>query len=535
VAGLAQSFGSGAMTNSINEITNDAELMLLIGTNTTEAHPVIGYKMRQAKRNGAKLIVVDPRRIDLAEEADYWLRINSGTDIPFLNGLMHIIIKEGLHDKEFVEKRCENFEELEATVKNYTPDYVSKLTGISEEDLYAVARLYATTDRAMLFYTLGITEHICGTQNVMSCANLAMLTGHLGRPGTGVNPIRGQNNVQGACDMGALPNVYSGYQPVVNEDARKKFEKAWGVSLPDQVGLMIPEMFDAAVNGDVKAMYILGENPVLTDPNSNHIRKGLENLEFLVVHELFLTETAEYADVILPAASFAETNGTFSSTERRVQRVRQAIKPLPGRCNWETIMDISALMGYEMEYKDPEDVWNEMASLSPSMAGITYERLEEKGMQWPCPSLDHPGTPVLHSETFARGKGAFKAIDHIPPHEVPDEEYPFLLNTGRILQHYNVTTPYSMGIQSMWPEEYSELNPADAEKLDVETGDEIVVTSRRGSVTAKVEVTDRVPPGMIWMSFHYTASPANVLTSDGLDPTTKTGEYKVAAVKIEKA
>jgi formate dehydrogenase alpha subunit len=536
VAGLATSFGSGAMTNSINEITTDAQLMMLIGTNTTEAHPVIGYKMRQAKRNGAKLIVVDPRRIDLAEEADYWLRIKSGTDIPFLNGLMHIIIKEGLQDKDFVANRCENFEALESTVKNYTPDYVSRLTGISEEDLYAVARLYATTDRSMLFYTLGITEHICGTQNVMSCANLAMLTGHLGRPGTGVNPIRGQNNVQGACDMGALPNVFSGYQPVINEDNRKKFEKAWGVStLPDKVGLMIPQMFDAAVNGEVKAMYILGENPVLTDPNSNHIRKGLDKLEFLVVQELFLTETAEYADVILPAASFAETDGTFTSTERRVQRVRKAIKPLPGQASWQTILAMSAAMGYPMEYNSPKDIWNEMASLSPALAGINYERLEAKGMQWPCPSVDHPGTPVLHGASFSRGKGLFQGIDHIPPHEVPDEEYPFLLNTGRILQHYNVTTPYSMGIQSMWSEESSEVNPEDACKLGVENGDMIKVTSRRGTITARAKVTDRVPPGMIWMSFHYTASPTNAITSEGLDPITKTGEYKVAAVKVEKA
>ncbi|TEB11428.1 Formate dehydrogenase H [Pelotomaculum propionicicum] len=523
------------MTNSINEITTDAQLMLLIGTNTTEAHPVIGYKMRQAKRNGAKLIVVDPRRIDLAEEADYWLRIKSGTDIPFLNGLMHIILKEGLHDKNFVETRCENFEALESTVKNYTPDYVSKLTGISEEDLYAVARLYATTDRAMIFYTLGITEHICGTQNVMSIANLAMLTGHLGRPGTGVNPIRGQNNVQGACDMGALPNVFSGYQPVINEEARKKFEKAWGVSLPDKVGLMIPQMFDAANSGEVKAMYILGENPVLTDPNSNHIRKGLDKLEFLVVQELFLTETAEYADVILPAASFAETNGTFTSTERRVQRVRKAIEPVPGQTNWQTIMAMSAKMGYPMEYNSPEEIWNEMASLSPAMAGINYERLEAKGMQWPCPSLDHPGTPCLHGTSFSRGKGLFQGIDHIPPQEMPDEEYPFLLNTGRILQHYNVTTPYSTGIQSMWSEEYSEFNPADAAKLGVETGDKIKVTSRRGSITARIKVTDRVPPGMLWMSFHYAESPTNAITSEGLDPITKTGEYKVCAVRIEKA
>jgi formate dehydrogenase alpha subunit len=317
------------MTNPINDISNEAELMLLIGTNTTEAHPVIGYKMRQAARKGCKMIVCDPRRIDLVDDADYWIRHNPGTDIPLLNGMMHIIIKEGLEDKEFVAERTENYEALKATVEAYNPEYVAELTGISVDDLYTVARLYATTDKAMIFYTLGITEHICGTRNVMSIANLAMLTGHVGRPGTGVCPIRGQNNVQGACDMGALPNVFPAYQAVNNDEIRSKFEQAWGVSLPANIGLKIPEMFEAAHAGKVKAMYILGENPVLTDPNANHIKEALENLDFLVVQELFLTETAEFADVILPAASFSECDGTFTSTERRVQRVRKAIEPLP--------------------------------------------------------------------------------------------------------------------------------------------------------------------------------------------------------------
>ena len=395
-----------------------------------------------------------------------------------------------------------------------------------------MARLYATTDRAMTFYTLGITEHVCGTHNVMSVANLAMLTGHLGRPGTGVNPIRGQNNVQGACDMGALPNVYSGYQAVVNPDVRAKFEKAWGVSLPDKNGLMIPEMFDKANSGDVKAMYILGENPVLTDPNSNHIRSGLDNLNSWW-SGIILTETAEYADVILPAASFAETDGTFDSTERRVQRVRKAIEPIPGKANWQTIMELSARMGYPLDYNSPEDIWNEMASLSPAFAGITYERLEEKGIQWPCPSSEHPGTPFLHAGTFSRGKGLFQAIDHIPPAEMPDEEYPFLLSTGRILQHYNVTTPYSKGIQSMWSEEYSEFNPEDAARLGVETGDQVKVTSRRGEITTRIKVTDRVPRGC--SGCLSTMRPALLtLLPARSGPHHKTGEYKVAAVRIEK-
>ncbi len=521
------------MTNSINEILG-AELLFLIGTNTTEAHPVIGYKMKQARRKGAKLIVVDPRRTELAEEADYWLQIKPGTDIPLLNGIMHVIIKEGLYDKKFIEERTENFEELKQAVEKYTPEYASELCGVPAEDIYAVARLYATTDKAGIFYTLGITEHVCGTKNVMSIANLAMLTGHIGRESTGVNPLRGQNNVQGACDMGALPNVFPGYQKVTDPAVREKFEKAWGVSLPGDVGLMIPEMFDAANAGEIKAMYILGENPVLTDPNANHIKAGLEKLEFLVVQELFLTETAQYADVVLPGASFAEVDGTFTNTERRVQRVRKAIEPLAGRNNWQPIMEISNRMGYQMNYNTTEEIFNEMASLTPSYQGMSYARIDKEGLQWPCPTPDHPGTKYLHATAFTRGKGLFQGIDHVPPAELPDDQYPYLLSTGRILFHYNVTTPYSAGIHSMWNEEYAEVNPDDASRLGVTTGDKVKVTSRRGEVTTKVQVTDRVPPGMIWMSFHYTKTPTNVLTSDALDPVTKTGEYKVCAVKVEK-
>ena len=521
------------MTNSIGE-TDQAELLLLIGTNTTEAHPVIGYKMRQAARRGAKLIVVDPRRIELAEEADYWLRLQPGTDIPLLNGLMHIIIKEGLYNQAFIEERTENFEALKEIVEKYPPEPVSRLTGVPVEDLYAVARLYATTDKAMIFYTLGITEHVCGTSNVMSIANLALLTGHLGRPGTGVNPIRGQNNVQGACDMGALPNVYPGYQRVTDPGAQAKFEEAWGIPLPAKVGLMIPEMFDLANTGELKAMYILGENPVLTDPNSNHIRSGLDKLEFLVVQELFLTETAEYADVVLPAASFAETDGTFTNTERRVQRVRKAIEPLPGRANWETIMALCEKMGCAVHYRSPEEIFAEMAALTPSYSGIDYGRLDQKGLQWPCPTCDHPGTPYLHAQCFTRGKGLFQAIDHIPPGEQPDRDYPLLLSTGRILYHYNVTTPYSASISSLWSEEYAEVNPDDAARYRVDTGDRVKVASRRGELVTRIQVTDRVPPGVIWMSFHYSESPTNVLTSHAVDPITKTGEYKVCAVKIDK-
>lgn len=334
--------------------------------------------------------------------------------------------------------------------------------------------------------------------------------------------------------MGALPNVFPAYQAVNNDEIRSKFEQAWGVSLPANIGLKIPEMFEAAHAGKVKAMYILGENPVLTDPNANHIKEALENLDFLVVQELFLTETAEFADVILPAASFSECDGTFTSTERRVQRVRKAIEPLPGQANWQTICQMSTRLGYTMQYDHPGQIWDEMAALSPSMAGINYERIDQVGLHWPCPSTDHPGTPFLHAGKFTRGLGIFQPSDHIPPGEMPDEEYPFLLSTGRILYHYNVTTPYSKGINSMWDREQAEVNPLDAEKLELETGSRVIVTSRRGQVSSEVKVSDRVMPGMIWMSFHHTATPTNELTSHHLDPITGTGEYKVCAVRIEK-
>ena len=534
VAGLANSFGSGAMTNVLSEVTNDAELLFLIGINPTEAYPVAGYIMRQAVRNGCKLVVCDPRRTELAAESDIWLQQKHGTDIPLLNGLMHIIIKEGLEDKKFIEERTENFEEMKKVAAEYTPERVSEITGISVEDLYRVARLYATTDKAMIFYSLGITEHICGTRNVMSIANLALLTGHLGRPGVGVCPIRGQNNVQGACDMGALPNVYSGYQAVTNDEIRQKFEQAWGASLPGNVGLKIPEMFDAAVEGKIKAMYILGENPVLTDGNANHVKKALESLDFLVVQELFMTETAEFADVVLPGASFAESDGTFTNTERRPQRVRQAIEPLPGQTDCETICQMVTRMGYPMEYSSASEIWDEMASLSPSMAGISYERLEKESVHWPCPTPEHPGTPVLHIGQFTRGLGGFQPNQHIPPGEMPDDDYPVLLCTGRVMQHYNVTTQYSPGIKSVWPIEMTEIHPQEAQKLGLVTGSKFRVTSRRGSVVTNAWVTDRVQPGVIWMSHHHSDTPTNDLTSHHVCDIAGTYEYKVCAVKIEK-
>jgi len=534
VAGLATSFGSGAMTNSFADIER-TDLLFIIGSNATEAHPVAGAMMLRAVEKGTGLVVVDPRRTYLAERADYWLPLKPGTDIPLLNGLMHIIIKEDLYDKKFVAERTEGFAELKATVESYPPEKVAEMTGVSVADLYAVARLYAGAPEALICYTLGITEHVCGVYNVMSIANLAMLTGHIGRDGSGVNPLRGQNNVQGACDMGALPNVFSGYQAVTDPGARAGFEKAWGVTLPDKTGLMIPDMFEAALAGKIRAMYIMGEDPVLTDPDANHVRHALESLDFLVVQEIFMSETARLADVVLPGATFAEKDGTFTNSERRVQRVRKAIEPVGrSRSDWRIICDLARRMGYAMDYGWPGDVFTEMAALTPIYAGINYQRIDVCGIQWPCPSCDHPGTCVLHADRFTRGKGLFKGIDHVPPAEMPDDQYPYLLSTGRIYYHYNVTTRQSAALNAHRPEEMAMLNPADAAGLRVCTGDRVRVTSRRGTLVTRVEVTDRVPAGMIWMSFHYWEAPTNVLTVNAFDPISKTGEYKVAAVKLEK-
>jgi formate dehydrogenase alpha subunit len=536
VAGLATSFGSGAMTNSINEIPH-SKVLFVIGANPTEAHPVIGAKMRQALRNGAKLVVADPRKTELAGKAHVWLRLKPGTDIALINGIMRIIIKSGWHDKAFIEACTNGYEQVAETVEKYTPEYVESITGVPKDLLLEAAKIYGTAEKAQIFYTLGITEHVCGTDNVMSLANLTLLTGNIGKPNTGVNPMRGQNNVQGACDMGALPNVYPGYQKVDFPMVQDKFEKAWGVKLSNKVGLMIPDMFDKAVSGELKAMYVMGEDPVLTDGDANHVRKGLKNLDFLVVQNLFLTETAKLADVVLPGASFAEKDGTFTNTERRIQRVRQAINPVGNsRADWQILVDLSTRMGYPMSYNHASEIMDEIASLTPSLAGVSYDRLEASGLQWPVPDKNHPGTQYLHANgKFSCGTAKFVAIDNQAPGEEPDPEYPFLLSTGRILYHYNITTPgYSKTLTDFRSEEQAMLHPDDAKRLGIQDQEIISVSSRRGKVQTKAWITDRVLPGVIWMSFHYLATPTNELTSGNLDKTTKTYEYKVCAVKVEK-
>lgn len=536
MAGLAATFGSGAMTNSIGEIPG-AQLLFIIGSNPSEAHPVIGAKMRQALGKGAALIVADPRKTDFARKADIWLQLKPGTDIALINGIMHIILRQGWEDRAFIESCTAGIEAVAAAVESYTPAIVAEITGVPEELLFHAAELYAAADRAAIFYTLGITEHVTGTDNVMTLANLAMLTGNIGKPSSGVNPLRGQNNVQGACDAGALPDVLPGYQKVGSPEARQKFEHKWNCRLSGIPGMTIPAMFDAAAMDKLKAMYIMGENPVLSDANASHVTAAIQRLDFLVVQDLFMTETAKLADVVLPAASFAEKNGTFTNTERRIQRVRQAIPPVGGsRPDGEIIMAVANRMGYPMQYTHPREIMAEMAALSPIYAGITYERLEQRGLQWPVPDETHPGTAYLHDNgRFACGRGQFIPTRYQPPAEVPDADYPLLLTTGRVLYHYNVSTsPFSKALTSFRPYEQVMIHPADAASKQLKDGDRLAVVSRRGSVQAYAWVTDQVPAGVVWMSFHHPESPTNRLTNDAADKVTSTYEYKVCAVRIEK-
>ena len=538
MAGLAAAFGSGAMTNSIDELEY-TDLILATGTNTTENHPVIGMKVKRAVRQqGTKLIVIDPREIDLVKYADIWLRQKPGTDVAVFNGLMNVIIAEGLYAKEYVAERTEGFDALKAAVKKYIPEYVEKISGIPAEDLKKAARLYATAKRASIIYAMGLTQHISGTDNVKSTANLSMLCGNIGIEGGGVNPLRGQNNVQGACDMGGLPNVFPAYQQVGNEEARKKFETVWNTTLSAKPGLTLVEMMNAAGRGDIKAIYIMGENPLLSDPDLHHVKKELQKLDLLVVQDIFLTETAQLADVVLPSASFAEKDGTFSNTERRVQRIRKIVDaPGEAKPDWEIIAGISTKMGYSMNYSSAKEIFEEIAKVTPSYAGISYERIEKEGIQWPCPTAEHQGTKFLHKDRFSRGLGLFHAIEYIPPAELPDEEYPFILSTGRVLYQYHTgtMTRRARGPNERCPESLVEINPADAARFGINEGQMIKVTSRRGTLKAKTQITEKSPRGTIFMNFHFAESPVNLLTNSVLDPTGKIPEYKVCAVKLEAA
>ena len=538
VAGLARAFGSGAMTNSIDEIER-ADAILVTGSNTTEAHPIIALRIKAAVMNhGAKLIVADPRRIDLVRFAEVHIRQKSGSDVALFNAMMNVIISEGLHDEEFIRDRTETFDEARAVIDECTPEWAEKITGVPAEDIRRAARIYASAERASIIYSMGITQHTTGTDNVLTLANLAMLTGNVGKESTGVNPLRGQNNVQGACDLGALPNVFPGYQAVNDDALREKFEKAWGVTLSGTAGLTVVEMLHAAEKDDVKALYIMGENPAMSDPNLNRTRKALDELDFLVVQDVFLTETAQYADVVLPAASFAEKDGTYTNTERRIQRVRKALDP-PGeaRQDWQILCDVAARMGYEMSYGHPGAIMDETASLTPIYGGISYDRLEGLGLQWPCADSSHPGTPYLHKGEFKRGKGKFHPTPYRDPAEVPDDEYPLILTTGRFLYHFHTgtMTRKSDGLEEICPGGTVEVSPEDAESMGIADGDLVNVASRRGEVTARTVVTERSPEGTVFMAFHFHEAAANLLTNDALDPIAKIPEFKVCAVKITPA
>jgi formate dehydrogenase alpha subunit len=539
VAGLATTFGSGAMTNSINEV-NDAACILSIGSNTCTSHPVIGMYVKQANRKGAKLIVINPREIDLVRYADLWLQQRPGTDVALLMGMMKIIVDEGLADSSFIEQRCENFAALKESLNNFPLDLAEHVSGVPGKKIVEAARMYATNRPATILYAMGITQHSHGTDNVIATANLAMLTGNIGKPSSGVNPLRGQNNVQGACDMGALPNVYPAYQPVSDPVIKEKFEAAWGCSLNPSPGMALTEIIPAAGEGKIKAIYLMGENPLLSDPDANHVREALRKLEFFVVQDIFLSETAQLAHVVLPAATFAEKDGTFTNTERRLQRVRKSIEPI-GNCqpDWWITSQIARRMGGKgFEYKHPSQIMDEIASVTPSYGGISYRRLEkEGGLQWPCPTKEHPGTPILHTEKFTRGKGKFIPLQYKPSAELPDDEYPLMLTTERSLFHYHTGTMSRKvkGLNVFRSEELVEINPEDAAALSIDDGEMVRVVSRRGEVAAKARVSGASPEGVITMSFHFAESPTNQLTNPALDPVAKIPELKVCAVRLEKS
>jgi formate dehydrogenase alpha subunit len=528
------------MTNSISDIV-DADVIFVTGSNTTESHPVLSLQMKKAvHQRGAKLILCDPRRIELAQFAHLHLRQKPGTDVALANSIAHVIIAEGLHDEQFIAHRTEGYQEFKGSVESWTPQRAAAITDVPAEDIVKAARIYGEARAAAIFWAMGITQHTTGTDNVKSLANLALLTGNVGRPGTGLNPLRGQNNVQGACDMGGLVNVFPGYQRVTDESVRRKFAEGWDVPyerLNPEVGLTVTEIMDAALEGKVKAIYIMGENPMLSDPNISHVEHALQEVDFLVVQDLFINETGQMADVILPGVSFAEKGGTFTNTERRVQLVRPALLP-PGDAwqDWEIITEIANRMGENWQYEGPDEIFSEMAALTPQYAGMSHQRIEQEGgLQWPCPTVDHPGTPYLHKEKFARGLGLFSVVAYEQPAEVPDEQYPFILSTGRVLFHWHGGTMSrrSPGLESLAPQAEVEIHPEDAQSLGVVDGQRVKVASRRGEVVAAAVITHRSPLGTVFMTFHFREAAANLLTTDHIDPVAKIPEYKVSAVRVE--
>jgi formate dehydrogenase (NADP+) alpha subunit len=538
-------FGSGFPTNTLDDFY-DAKVLLLMGSNTTEAHPIIANRIKKAAKQGLKVIVIDPRKIDMVKVSHRHLQIEVGSDIALINAMIHVIIKENLYNPEFINQFTVDFDALQKQVERYTPEFSSKITGIAPEVIVETAREYATSGNSMIAYTLGITEHHCGVNNVFDIANLALLTGNIGKKGTGIMPLRGQNNVQGAGDMGCLPNQLTGAKSITDDEYRHRFEEEWGIQIPSKVGDTQTRTFEKMENGEVKALYCIGENPILADVNMNHTRKIFENLELLIVQDIFLTDTAEIADVVLPAMSWGEVDGTYTNTDRRIQRVRKAVDPDPGiKEDWEILCELSTRMGYPMNYNNSEEIWNEVRSLAHEMyGGISYERLEtEYSIHYPCPTEDHPGTFIMHEKFHQEDnptgwKSKFVPVTYTEPIEMPDEEYPFVLTTGRRYESYNThfqTRYYAPGVKVKQTEETVDIHPEDAISLGIEDGQIVEVSSRRGALKVKAKITEQVVPGLVFMSFHWREVPTNVLTINEFDPISGTAEFKACAVKIELA
>lgn len=524
------------MTNSISEL-EFAEVIFVIGSNTTEQHPLIGMRIADAvKKHGAKLIVADPREIPIAEYASIYAPIKPGSNLAFINGILNVIINEKLMNLDFINERTEGFEDFKASIEKYTPEFVAPIAGVSEDTIREIARTYAKAKTASIVYAMGITQHITGTKNVGALANLALLTGQIGREATGVNPLRGQNNVQGACDMGALPNTLPGYQALKDERVIEKFSKVWGEGYASDFGLTLGEMMDGAIDGSIKSLFIMAENPMLSDPNLKHVEEALESLELLIVSDIFMSETAKLAHVVLPGASFIEKDGTFTNTERRVQRVRKAINPVGNsRADWVILLDLMKVMGYAGDYSSPAEIMEEIRTLVPSYGGIAYDRLNNNGLQWPCPDLNHPGTAYLHSGKFSRGLGRFSVNEYEASSEQPSEDYPFVLTTGRIQQHYHTgtMTRRAWALDREFPHGFMEINPADAEKLGLRQRSKIKVSSKNGSIVTEVSITDKIKPGVVFVPFHFREAAVNNLIGRNKDAVVQIPEYKVCAVKIE--
>lgn len=532
--------GSGAMTNSIDDVVERADVIMLVGSNPEEAHPVIGMQLRAAVERGARLVVVDPRDIGLSSKADIHLKLRPGTNVALANGIANYLIQNDLYDEEFVRERTEGFEILAATVREYTPALVERICGVDRRDLVAAAKLYASADAAAIVYCLGVTEHATGTDGVMALSNLAMLTGNLGKPGAGMNPLRGQNNVQGACDMGAGPDDLPGYQKVWDSAAVGKFERAWGARLPRDRGTKATECYSRMLTKDVRGLLLVGEDPVRTEPDVSHVRSALSALDFFVVVDLFLTETAKLADVVLPARAYAEKEGTFTNTERRVQRVRAAVEAPEGtRADVDIFADLMTHLGYEQPRLAPAEIMDEIASLTPSYAGISHARLDSaevagRGLQWPCPAPDHPGTAILHMNGFSLGLGAFSTPEYRPSAERADADYPIVLMTGRVLSQYNACamTGRTSGTSDIEGASFIEINDEDAARLGIADGSRVRVESRRGSIVSTARVSGKTNPGHAWMPFHFQDGNCNELTIAALDRVSKTPELKVCAVRV---